>query len=492
MHGDETVCLSPDQLIAFQEGRLDEALRARLERHVSECPRCSSRVESLSRPGGSELTHAVGDPESDDTWAGLLLNVPPAEAGTPEATVASAEMATWAAPQVDKAASESGRPGPGRRLGPYLLREKLGAGGMGIVFEAFDQERNARVALKVLPRVDAKTLYLFKREFRALADLFHPNLVALYEFGCESGHWFITMERVDGSDFLAYVRPRAHEPGDESTLADRSVSTVRESAAGVETEETQPIPAAPEVEPEPEPLLSTRGEPEPASEETVRMGGPGGAGGLPRVLDLTRLRASIRQLAEGVEALHAAGKLHRDLKPSNVMVTHQGRVVLLDFGLIAELAIPSFDDGSRPEVDEPSQYDSDGSVASGAGTVSYMAPEQALGEPLTGACDWYAMGVILYEALTGRKPFTGSSFRLLREKLAADPVPPGALNPSTPPDLRISSASTCSADAPRTGRPGPRSSAGSARRPRRPWPSPSGFRRSGGRRSSGASGRWRC
>ncbi|HKP59405.1 MAG TPA: protein kinase [Polyangiales bacterium] len=120
-----------------------------------------------------------------------------------------------------------------------------------------------------------------------------------------------------------------------------------------------------------------------------------------------RVLSAFHQLACGVHALHGAGMLHRDLKPSNVMI-EKGRVVVLDFGLVREL------DRSAAKVTE------EGSVA---GTPAYMAPEQALGRPLTAACDWYAFGVMLYQALSGELPFDGSSFEILRNKLAADPPP---------------------------------------------------------------------
>jgi serine/threonine protein kinase/tetratricopeptide (TPR) repeat protein len=102
------------------------------------------------------------------------------------------------------------------------------------------------------------------------------------------------------------------------------------------------------------------------------------------------LRDCVRQLVEGVQAIHNAGKLHRDLKPSNVLVTTVGRVVVLDFGLSVPL---------RPRAGS--------AVGEVAGTLAYMSPEQLRGEALTAASDWYSVGVMLYEVVTGDRPFGG-------------------------------------------------------------------------------------
>src|SRR5262249_5532991 len=136
--------------------------------------------------------------------------------------------------------------------------------------------------------------------------------------------------------------------------------------------------------------------------------------------EFERLRAALGQLAEGVCALHAAGKLHRDIKPSNVLVTPEGRVVLLDFGLVTEL--------ERPPLEPEPPYEV-------AGTVPYMAPEQAAGDPLAAASDWYSVGVILYEALTGRRPFAGSPGQVLWKKQHSEPIPPGRWVAHLPQDL---------------------------------------------------------
>ena len=128
------------------------------------------------------------------------------------------------------------------------------------------------------------------------------------------------------------------------------------------------------------------------------------------------IREALRQLVDGLSALHAAGKLHRDVKPTNVLVTREGRVVILDFGLVQELA--------------------GGSPAEGlAGTPAYLAPELLLGGAPTTASDWYSVGVMLYEALTGELPFVGGGLAVLREKCERDPVAPELRAPGADPGL---------------------------------------------------------
>lgn len=235
-------------------------------------------------------------------------------------------------------------PPAARKLGDYELLKELGRGSFGVVYEARHLQRNDVVALKTLPTsstgsrdslLDAEQLHRFKREFRSLADISHPNLVGLHSLEYEGDQWFFTMDVVRGTDFLGYVRPDGQ-------------------------------------------------------------------------LNVDRLRQAISQLVTGVMALHANYVIHRDLKPSNVMVDQSGRVVLLDFGLALD-----------------QHQESIAETAKGiAGTPAYMAPEQAMGESVTAASDWYAVGTMLYEALAGRLPFTGKILKLLQDKQnAAPPLP---------------------------------------------------------------------
>jgi serine/threonine protein kinase/predicted ATPase len=145
----------------------------------------------------------------------------------------------------------------------------------------------------------------------------------------------------------------------------------------------------------------------------------GGADNTNQPYDDARVRHALLGIANGLTALHRYGVLHRDLKPSNVRVTPDGRAVLLDFGLITS-------------VDPTLQS----THAGGVGTVAYMAPEQATSANVGPSADWYAVGVCLFEALTGRRPFEGqTAFQILADKQQLTAPRASSLVPNVPADL---------------------------------------------------------
>jgi eukaryotic-like serine/threonine-protein kinase len=237
---------------------------------------------------------------------------------------------------------------PPRAIDRYEIERELGEGGTGAVFLARDCETGEQVALKKLFRVDAKSVLRVKREFRSLANMNHPNLVRLYDLGRAGDGWFLTMEYVPGPDLSSYVK---------------SVSGASDASRE-----------------DPQLMASSR----------------------------ERWLWAFHDLAQGVRALHRARMLHRDLKPSNVIVAN-GRVVVLDFGLVRALDRAALSDVTFDHVI--------------SGTPGYMAPEQARGDALTEATDWYAFGVMLYEALCGELPFDGSVLQILNAKLNGDAEP---------------------------------------------------------------------
>lgn len=284
--------------------------------------------------------------------------------------------------------------------GRFAVRRCLGSGGFGVVYAAYDKERDAEVALKWLRHGDPSVLTRFKREFRSLADLDHPNLVHFRDLFAMGDDWFFTMDLVDGGDLLGYVRPSAERaPAAPSRGASESLAL----APNPSTIDLPPLgrPGAPPVA------------------VAIRSRGPSSRRPL-CIADLGRLRTALEQLAAGLMAIHAVGMLHRDVKPSNVMVTRDGRVVLLDFGLVTEIGRDGIANTAEERV---------------VGTPAYMSPEQGLGTPVTAASDWYAVGVILYEALTGELPIPGTGQDVLMRKNLVDPTPPQDLVRGIPPQL---------------------------------------------------------
>ena len=277
----------------------------------------------------------------------------------------------------------------------FRVKRRLGAGAFGVVFEAWDERDRRTVAIKVLRIAEADALYRFKKSFRSLTDIRHPNLVAFYELLTREDRWLVTMELVHGIDFLEYVRgaPWNNPSGGENSRTSIT-STVIEPIPPLDPN----LPSAP---------ISAQ------LDDADRVD--------PDRVDPDRVRRALVQLTHGLAALHGHGRLHRDIKPSNLLVTGEDRLVLLDFGLVAELT----------------PVDVDGSKTSShlVGTPIYMAPEQALGIAPLPANDWYSVGVMLFQALTGRLPFQGSIVQVLSRKQVDDPPDVREFDAAIPDDL---------------------------------------------------------
>ncbi len=231
----------------------------------------------------------------------------------------------------------------------YEVQGRLGDGGGGVVYRAFDRQEQREVALKVMRDNDGDGLAVFRAGFASLRQLRHPNLVTLYDLTEERGRFLLAMELIEGVELLEYVR--------------------REDS-----------------------------------------------------FDELRLRSVLSQLAQGLRALHRERKIHRDIKPGNVRVTSEGRAVLLDLDLTIDLDHDL----------SPSHGESD---ARPVGTAMYMAPEQAASKEPEPSCDWYSLGVVLYEALTGTLPYRGSDLEVLLAKQDGKPALPSSLAPHIPADL---------------------------------------------------------
>ncbi|HEX9699863.1 MAG TPA: protein kinase [Acidobacteriota bacterium] len=291
----------------------------------------------------------------------------------------------------------------GRSLGHYQIVAALGAGGMGEVYRAEDTRLGREVALKVLPAefaADAARLARFEQEARAVAALNHPNIVVLYS--------------------IEEARPEA--AGGPETLGGRGEGegkATREQEGKGRREGEGPLHFLTMELVEGTPLSAV-----------IPCGG----------LALAHLFELAVPLADALAAAHERGILHRDLKPANVMVSREGRVKVLDFGL-AKLRVETVAGAGATADASPTEAPTVGPSAAEPlteegkilGTVAYMSPEQAEGKVLDARSDIFSLGVLLYEMATGERPFEGETKVSVLSSIIKDtPRPVTELNPNLP------------------------------------------------------------
>ncbi|HVZ34534.1 MAG TPA: serine/threonine-protein kinase, partial [Polyangiaceae bacterium] len=252
----------------------------------------------------------------------------------------------------------------------FHATRSLGHGATSRVFEVEDHTNGGRFALKQLrhERLSAERIARFKDEFRALEHISHPNVAKVYELLAEDDGVYLLMELVEGVDFISYVRPSAYGSYARAPITE----------TGAERRAEHALPEGSEDAP----------------------------------VDIERLRAALAQLARGLRALHASGSIHCDIKPENVLVTHDGRVVIVDFDLLTEAV-----------------HD-----ARCRGTPAFMAPEQFAGT-YTEATDWYAVGMLLYAALCDGFSVEGSPESIAQSRRVQRPTDPRLQRAGLPDDL---------------------------------------------------------
>lgn len=238
----------------------------------------------------------------------------------------------------------------GRTINQYEVLNILGRGGTAVVFKVLDHETGLHRALKITAAGPSEAeLHRFKREFRVMSRLAHPNVIAVYRYGVFETRPYFVMELIEGRDLRAWLRAQADQPGWFEKLAE-----------------------------------------------------------------------IFCQVTKALGYIHDRHIIHRDLKPGNILVTHLGQVKVMDFGIAFEV-----------DVSMPAQR-----AQTLMGTLAYVSPEQATGRKVDARSDLYSVGVILYELLTGVKPFTGATIsEVVYKHLHEMPRSPRDLRPDLPPAL---------------------------------------------------------
>ncbi|MBI5515356.1 MAG: protein kinase [Deltaproteobacteria bacterium] len=305
-------------------------------------------------------------------------------------------------------------------VGPYRVRSPLGEGGMGVVFRAEHLDTGQVVALKTLKLLSEKMLAGFRREVHALSRIAHPGVVKIYGHGVDHGMPWYAMELLEGLTLHTFNLRRwggvlAEQPTVPSDNAPKEHTEAPEPSGELSERATADV-ERPSEAPGGAPAWSgERPLSDPGAKPPILRPAAGGA--------LQETLQVIRRLCTTLSYLHGEGIVHRDLKPENVFLRPDGTPVVVDFGLVSRFVGRSGRDSLEVA----------GAIM---GTIAYMAPEQIRGELVDARADLYSLGCMLYELVTGRVPFLGTStMEVVGKQLLSTPTPPSSLVTGVPPAL---------------------------------------------------------
>jgi len=309
---------------------------------------------------------------------------------------------------------------PPRRIGEFTLIREVGRGGMGVVYEAFQESLHRTVALKILPlagRINQRQIRRFQNESMAAAQLQHPNIIPVYSVGNDAGVHYYAMQLIEGKDLAQIIRFARNVV--DSKVARPSGDTPRYMGT------TAPVPAG----------IPHKRDASPSSDTASRVASDVDSMQFSRLIESLAVRKSFAaapsafeplieigvQAADALQHAHDLGIVHRDIKPSNLLLDDHGKLWVADFGLA--------------QVQGAAAMTMTGEVV---GTLRYMSPEQPLGNHVLvdQRTDIYSLGITLYELLTLKKAFTGATPKEIIKQVCFDePISVRRLNPMVPLDL---------------------------------------------------------
>ncbi len=392
-------CLTEANLLDLLTGDVPVELAARWTAHVESCSRCQSRKIAILSDHDRVAANLRRINSASNTTTAAAERLDHARITPPPARHGEPNHAAQVAPS--DAASQSDNHDIGLRIPGYRINREIARGGMGVVYEAIQLELTRCVALKVLPGSPGtdgrEAIERFRREASAAGKLHHSHIVPVYDFGQIGNTYYYAMELIEGETLAALIRRFASEQA--TAAAPAALAEIIRGAPQRDRSDGS----------------GTGKSRDPSSRSLTDTSSRG----------KHYFRQAAQWIADVADALHYAhghGIIHRDIKPANLILSNDGRLMILDFGLAKT-------DSQRTQT----------IVGSLMGTLRYMSPEQAMAKriPVDHRTDVYSLGATLYELLTLQPVFPGKDEKeILSHVIQREPTLPRKVMPSVPTELQ--------------------------------------------------------